>query len=54
MIAQLIEQIGRIEMKESLAEKMKRFMIQGWVSKPAYIRALGWLLLGIIIGVLLP
>ena len=34
-------------------EKFKEFMYNGWIGKPAYIRAFGWLLLGVVIGIVL-
>lgn len=43
--------IGRAKMGESFGVKVRRFLYQGWTGKPAYIRAFGWLLLGVILGV---
>ena len=40
-------------MKEGIAEKIKRLMYEGWMSKPAYIRAFGWVLAGFILGVII-
>ena len=33
--------------------KIKRFMMQGWLSKPAYLRAVGWFFLGGIVSLML-
>ena len=37
-------------MIESFRDKIRRLLYQGWMSKPACIRAFGWLLVGVIIG----
>ena len=37
-------------MTEPMLEKIRRFMLEGWTSKPAWIRAFGWALTGYIIG----
>ena len=34
-------------------EKIKQFMYEGWVSKPAYIRAFVWFTVGLTVGALL-
>ena len=40
-------------MKEGIVEKIKRFMMQGWMSKPAWIRAIGWIVVGgLIVGMI--
>ncbi len=36
-------------MKESIGQKMRRFAMEGWVSKPAWVRASCWLIAGLLL-----
>ncbi len=38
----------KMQRKENKLINFKQFMLEGWTAKPAYIRAFGWFILGVV------